>query len=235
MGKSADSSTAVYPRIQARRITAVQQAEYLARSRRDGALLSVDIAPETLALIGGPSCHSVKDATAVALWLWMVAENTNYNSAAAALQLKVEGDLGGYSAAAAGGVVLARQMMAAVMALVNKKEPLTDLNTLAAKRQKLAARWAAIQKLRKANDRAATDDETAETVEPARLGSFWASMIEGAGLSESFSKIYLAHQKGIVIPDQVLKEGTAVLHNANRTLEAQDPDEPETDETQDLT
>jgi hypothetical protein len=165
MAKSPDTSTAVYPKVQARRITSLAQAEYMARGRRDGALAGIGSAPESLALIGGPTCLTVADAAVVSMWLWEMSERTHQTRKAWELEKQIYMDDGGYSAAAAAGLALARQFLSAAVDLAAAGQAKTPVPIQLDKDGKPSP-WGPY------------------------IGGFWASMIEGSGLSKTAAALY---------------------------------------------
>lgn len=85
MANQRDASTSVHPRIQALRMETAARGEFLARAFRDVDLIQAGGAPETLALIGGPSVRTLAQAWPVAFWLWSEAERAGLNTPAAVL------------------------------------------------------------------------------------------------------------------------------------------------------
>jgi hypothetical protein len=180
------------------------RGEFLARAARDVDLMEAGAAPETLALIGGPSIRTPSQAWAVALWLWMEAEQQGLNRPASILYKVIAHNE--YPAPPAGetlfwhfpartraGIALARQLLNAALHAASIEAP--------------------------------RPTPPKPHLESAALGEWWASMIEGAGLSAEAATLYQV--RGEEKAPKATARDTAMLHQSARTaLNSPDPETP---------
>jgi hypothetical protein len=179
------------------------RGEFLARAARDVDLMEAGAAPETLALIGGPSIRTPSQAWAVALWLWVEAEQAGLNRPATILYNVIAHNE--YPAPRAGetlfwyfpartraGMALARQLLNAAFhaAGIEKPPPTAPKPHL----------------------------------QSAALGEWWASMIEGAGLSEAAATLYQLRKAAEV--QKASSCDVAILYEHSRQSAASPDPEP---------
>jgi hypothetical protein len=205
MASQRDPSTSVHPRVQAARMEGAARGEFLARATRDVDLMEAGAAPETLALIGGPSIRTPSQAWAVALWLWMEAEQEGLNGPATILYNVIahneypappEGETFGwhFPARTRAGIALARQLLNAALHAASIEAP--------------------------------RPTAPKPHLESAALGEWWASMLEGAGLSEEAATLYQV-RKADEVPKASSRDVAILRKHSRQSAASPDPELPE--------
>lgn len=194
--------TSLTARVFSTRLEVSARGEFLARASRDADLQEIGAAPETLALIGGASVRTPADAAGVALWLWVEAEHAGLNRAASIL----------YNA-----IVHSRYPAPRDGEASRWHYPARTRAGIALSRQLLSA----------ALDAASTEVPRSAVSAPpplaAALGEWWASMLEGAGLSEAAAALY--RMRSAKESPEASARDTAVLRRATRTaFDSPEPD-----------
>lgn len=206
MSNQRDPSTSVHPRVQAARMEMAARGEFLARAVRDVDLVEAGAAPETLALVGGSSIRTLPQAWPVAVWLWSEAERAELNRPATVL----------YNAMAHNRYPPPR----------NGEErgwhfPARTRAGMALSRRLLSF----------AIDASSSTETPKAGVTPhelsGALGEWWASMIEGAGLSEEAAALYRLRN----VPETHVKPSKrdmALLYRHSRqAATSPDPESPD--------
>jgi hypothetical protein len=164
-------------------------------------------APETLALIGGPSIRTPSQAWAVALWLWMEAEQEGLNGPASILYNVIahneypaprtgETLFWYFPARTRAGIALARQLLNAALHAASIEAP----RATAPKPHELSA----------------------------VLGEWWASMLEGAGLSDEAATLYQLRNTAEKVPKASGRDVAILRKHSRQSAASPDPELPET-------
>lgn len=207
MAAQRDPSTSVHPRVQAARMEMAARGEFLARAVRDVDLVEAGVAPETLALVGGPSIRTLRQAWPVAVWLWSEAERAELNRPATVLYNAMahnayppprNGEERGwhFPARTRAGMALSRRLLSfAVDAAGSHGAP--------------------------------KDDPTPHELSGV-LGEWWASMIEGAGLSEEAATLYRVRNAVRKQLKGSPRDLALMYRHARQSAESPEPEAPET-------